>query len=84
MRGTLEREADVVLLDVEMPILGGFAAAKEIRRLRPDTELVLHTGCLVDDRRRHANELNLRVFDKLELSRTTALIASSAARWRAA
>jgi len=41
----VEREADIVLLGVEMPGLDGLVAAAEIRRLRPETELVLHTGC---------------------------------------
>jgi DNA-binding response OmpR family regulator len=70
VRAAVEREADIALLDVEMPILDGFAAAAEIRRLRPQTELFLHTGMLVDDRRRRAAELNLSLFDKLELERT--------------
>jgi DNA-binding NarL/FixJ family response regulator len=70
VRVAVEREADVVLLDVEMPGLDGFAAAEEIRRLRPQTDLVLHTGMPVDDRRRRAAELNLQLFDKLELART--------------
>jgi DNA-binding NarL/FixJ family response regulator len=70
VRVAVEREADVVLLDVEMPVLDGFAAAEEIRRIRPRTELFLHTSILVDERRQRAELLDLRVFDKLELAQT--------------
>jgi DNA-binding NarL/FixJ family response regulator len=70
VRVAVEREADVVLLDVEMPLLDGFAAAEEIRRIRPQTELFLHTSLLVDERRRQAEQADLRVYDKLELPRT--------------
>jgi DNA-binding NarL/FixJ family response regulator len=66
----VDREADVVLLDVEMPLLDGFAAAQEIRHLRPQADVFLHTSVLVDERRRRAEQLDLRVFDKLELSQT--------------
>jgi DNA-binding NarL/FixJ family response regulator len=70
VRVAVEREADVVLLDVEMPLLDGFAAAEAIRLLRPQVDLFLHTSVLVDDRRRRAEQLNLCVFDKLELAQT--------------
>jgi chemotaxis response regulator CheB len=76
VRAAVEFEADVALLDVEMPRLDGFGAASEIRRLRPGTLLFLHTGGLVDEFRRHGAELSLRVFDKLHLHRTLDLIAS--------
>jgi DNA-binding NarL/FixJ family response regulator len=31
---------DVVLLDVSMPVMGGFEAAKELRRLLPETVII--------------------------------------------
>jgi DNA-binding NarL/FixJ family response regulator len=71
----VEREADAVLLDVEMPLLDGFAAAEQIRRLRPHADLFLHTSTLVDERRRRAEDLGLRVFDKLELAQTVDLVS---------
>jgi DNA-binding NarL/FixJ family response regulator len=61
---------DVALLDVEMPGLDGLAAASEIRRLRPQTELFIHTGAGVDEFRERGEQLNLGVFDKLQLERT--------------
>lgn len=70
VRVTLECEPDAVLLDIDMPGLDGFGAAVEIRRLRPQTELLLHTGMYLDDYRRRAAGLSLGVFDKLELAET--------------
>jgi DNA-binding NarL/FixJ family response regulator len=75
VRLALEHAADAALLDVEMPVLDGFAAAEEIRRLRPKTELFLHTGRIVRDERRRGAQLGLDVFDKLDLARTVELIA---------
>jgi DNA-binding NarL/FixJ family response regulator len=70
VRVAVEHEADAVLLDVQMPGLDGFAAAQEIRRLRPQADLVLHTGMFIDEHRWRAEQLNLRLFDKLELWQT--------------
>jgi DNA-binding NarL/FixJ family response regulator len=71
----VERDADVVLLDVELPILSGFVAATEIRRLRPRTDVLLHTALRVDEHRRRGEQLGFVVYDKLELPRTIQLLA---------
>lgn len=84
VRVAVECEADAVLLDVDMPGLDGFAAAAEIRRLRPQTELLLHTGMYVDDYRRRAAQLNLGVFDKLELAQTITALQHARSREKAA
>jgi len=75
VRMAVDRRADVALLDVDMPILDGFGAAAEIRRLRPQTELLLHTGGEVDEHRRRGEQLRVSVFDKLDLVQTIELIA---------
>jgi YesN/AraC family two-component response regulator len=36
----LALEPDIVILDINMPVLGGFAAAKELQRLRPQTPIL--------------------------------------------
>jgi len=76
VRLVLEREADVALLDVEMPILNGLDAAKEIRRQRPQTTVVLHSGALTEDLRRRAQHLGLTIFSKLELFGTIELLTA--------
>lgn len=43
----LALEPDIVILDINMPVLGGFAAAKEIQRLMPQVPvlfLTMHGG----------------------------------------
>jgi two-component system response regulator DesR len=77
VRVAVEREADVALLDIEMPGLDGFDAAAEIRRLRPQTRVLLHTGGIVDDFRRRGFEMSVGVFDKLSLVATIELLVSS-------
>jgi DNA-binding NarL/FixJ family response regulator len=43
----VEMKPDLVILDINMPVLGGFAAAVEIRRLLPGVPILfftMHTG----------------------------------------
>jgi DNA-binding NarL/FixJ family response regulator len=84
VRATLKHRADVALLDVEMPILSGLDAAKAIRLLRPQTNIVLHTGAATDEQRSRAEQLGLSIFDKLELFGTIELLTNVEPRRRAA
>ena len=65
---------DTVLLDVDMPLLDGFAAAEVIRSFRPRTRLMLHTGAPDEEKRRRAKALGLPLLDKLQLNATTDLV----------
>jgi CheY-like chemotaxis protein len=70
VRLSVEQQADVALLDIDMPGLDGFAAALAIRREHPETALILHTGALIEEHRQLGAELGLAVFDKLDVFRT--------------
>ena len=39
----IELKPDIVLMDINMPVLNGLAAAQEIRRLAPSTKIVFLT-----------------------------------------
>jgi|ERR1700733_1609129 len=39
----VEMKPDLVILDINMPVLGGFAAAREIKRLLPDVPILFFT-----------------------------------------
>jgi DNA-binding NtrC family response regulator len=39
-----DQPVDVVLLDVRMPGMGGTAALREIKRLKPEVEVIMLTG----------------------------------------
>ena len=75
VRLIVERDADVALLDVEMPLLDGFGAASAVRRLRPQVDLYLHTGSALDAWRERATQLNVHLCDKLQLARTIDALA---------
>lgn len=70
-------ETDAALLDLEMPILDGFESAEEIRRLRPQTNIILHASLPTDEDRSRAEALGLSVFSKFELVGLIALLAAA-------
>ena len=60
-----ELQPDVVLLDVDMPLLDGPAAAEAIRALHPATKIMLHTAQPDEDVRSRAARLGLPLLDKM-------------------
>jgi DNA-binding NarL/FixJ family response regulator len=56
----LERDPDVILLDIVMPVLDGIQAAREIRRVHPRTEIVIITGHHNEAYQREAFEAGAR------------------------
>jgi CheY-like chemotaxis protein len=66
----LEHDPDVVLLDVNMPGLGGLGAAEIIRASRPRIQLLLHTDEPLDTALGRAAALELPLADKRYLHTT--------------
>jgi CheY-like chemotaxis protein len=66
----LAEQPDVVLLDIEMPRLGGLEAAERIAAELPSTQIVLHTGELHETRRSEVVALGLPLVDKLAIHET--------------
>ena len=52
----------VVLMDIRMPELDGLEATRRIRRLRPDTRVVVITSSTAEEDRRHAREAGAHIF----------------------
>jgi CheY-like chemotaxis protein len=71
----LEHQADIALLDVEMPVMDGFTAAELIRSIRPSTRIILHTAYA--DRQKHARaeSLGLTLLVKQGFEETVAAVA---------
>lgn len=63
----IEREPDLVLLDVQMPRLNGLAAAELIRTLRPQAHIVLHSGAADEPMRERSEKLGLQLLDKMHV-----------------
>ncbi len=55
-----ELQPDVVLLDISMPQIGGFEAARQILTVAPQTEIVLLTEHAVAEMARAALDLGIR------------------------
>ena len=77
-------DIDVALLDIDMPVVDGFAAAESLRRLASETTVVLQTGCLTESVLRRADTLGLFVFEKFKLIGDLELLAGLSRTRRAA
>jgi DNA-binding NtrC family response regulator len=60
-----ENAFDVIFMDIRMPGINGVDALKEIKRLHPETAVVLMTAYAIDDRIREAQRVGAySVLDK--------------------
>jgi DNA-binding NarL/FixJ family response regulator len=60
IRRSEELQPDVVLLDVSMPQMGGFEAARQILAVAPNTEIILLTEHAVAEMARAALSMGIR------------------------
>jgi DNA-binding NarL/FixJ family response regulator len=58
----LQSKPDLIILDLTMPILGGFAAAKELRRLLPDTPILFYSMHQGEHLIREAQQMGVQGF----------------------
>jgi DNA-binding NarL/FixJ family response regulator len=56
----LDRDPDVLLLDIVMPVMGGIEAARELHRTHPRTEIVVVTAHRSEAYQRQAFEAGVR------------------------
>jgi two-component system response regulator DesR len=71
----LEHQADIALLDVEMPVMDGFTAAELIRSHRPSTRIILHTAYADRVKYARAEALGLTLLVKQGFDETVAAVA---------
>jgi DNA-binding NarL/FixJ family response regulator len=72
-------DPDVVLLDVQMPLLDGIAAAELIRSFRPQTRIVLHSAAVEPEARERARAAGMQLLDKTQLADVLAEVVAPAA-----
>ena len=77
------KQVDVVLLDISMPLLNGIEAARQIRKISPNTKIIFLT--MHDDRDYVMEALRLGAsglpFEMVCRNRVRAAIQTSLARW---
>ncbi len=67
-------EADIALLDIEMPRMDGLTAAELIRSARPQVRVILHTASADQAKQARARELGLTVIVKGDFDATIAAV----------
>jgi DNA-binding NarL/FixJ family response regulator len=67
-------EADIALLDTEMPRMDGLTAAELIRSVRPQARVILHTASADETKRARARELGLTLLVKGDFDATIAAV----------
>jgi DNA-binding NarL/FixJ family response regulator len=73
----LSQQADIALLDVEMPILDGFLAAELIGSHRPSTRVLFHTAHAEPIKQARAAALGLPLLVKQGFEDTVAAVAAA-------
>jgi CheY-like chemotaxis protein len=73
----LSEQADIALLDVEMPVMGGFLAAELIGSHRPSTRVILHTAYAEPIKQARADALGLPLLVKNGFEKTVAAVAAT-------
>jgi CheY-like chemotaxis protein len=74
LRQVAKHYPDTVLLDVNIPLLDGLAAAEVIRSFRPTTRILLHSAVADEAKRRRAELAGLELLDKARFRETVDLV----------